>query len=129
MKKFENFRKALKNLQDIYQYDEPYENVILTGMVSLFEICFEQSWKAMKEILVEQGFAEGKTGSPRQVIKTAYAAGMISEEELWLEALISRNNVAHAYNQDIALDIVQRTKSSYVQMFLKLKDTIERDWL
>ena len=129
MKKFENFRKALNNLQDIYQYEEPYENVVLTGMVSLFEICFEQSWKVMKEILEEQGFAEGKTGSPRQVIKTAYAAGMLSEEDVWLEALLSRNNVAHAYNQDIALDIIDKTKTSYVQMFLELKEQIEQDWL
>lgn len=50
MKKYENFAAALHNLEDIYHYQEPYENVILTGMVALYEICFEQSWKAMKEI-------------------------------------------------------------------------------
>ena len=31
MKKYENFCKALENLQDIYQYAEPYNNVILAG--------------------------------------------------------------------------------------------------
>ena len=46
MKKYENFCKALENLQDIYQYDEPYNNVILSGLVALYEICFEQAWKA-----------------------------------------------------------------------------------
>ena len=40
----------------------------------------EQSWKARKEILEENGFSEGKTGSPRQILKTAYSAGMIEEE-------------------------------------------------
>ena len=83
----------------------------------------------MKEILEDQGFSEGKTGSPKQVIKTAYAAGMISEEELWLDALTSGNNAAHAYNQDVALDIIGKTKTSYVEMFLNLKDTMERDWI
>ena len=38
-------------IKDIYNYNEPYENVILTGLVALFGICFEQSWKAMKEVL------------------------------------------------------------------------------
>lgn len=45
MKKYDNFKAALKNLHDIYRYDEPYDNVVLTGLVALYEICFEQSWK------------------------------------------------------------------------------------
>lgn len=49
MKKYENFCLALKNLKDIYEYEEPYNNVTLTGLVSLYGICFEQSWKMMKE--------------------------------------------------------------------------------
>ena len=51
MKKYENFCRALNNLKDIYDYQEPYGNVELTGLVGLFEVCFEQSWKAMKELL------------------------------------------------------------------------------
>ena len=50
MKKYENFCLALNNLEDVYRYQEPYDNVILTGLVALYEICFEQSWKAIKEI-------------------------------------------------------------------------------
>lgn len=41
MKKFDNFCMALKNLADIYSYEEPYSNVIITGLVGLYEICFE----------------------------------------------------------------------------------------
>ena len=51
MKKYENFCNALNNLKDIFNYEEPYNNVITGGIVGLYEICFEQSWKAMKEIL------------------------------------------------------------------------------
>ncbi|MCI8609151.1 MAG: hypothetical protein HFE73_05860 [Firmicutes bacterium] len=40
-----------------------------------------------------------KSGSPRQVIKTAYKAGMIQDEEAWLSALSSRKNVSHTYRQ------------------------------
>lgn len=34
-------------------YDEPYSNVVMTGLVGLYEICFEQAWKMMKEKLEE----------------------------------------------------------------------------
>ena len=59
MKKYENFKAALKNLKDIYDYEEPYNNVVLTGLAALYEICFEQSWKAMKELLVNEGVSDG----------------------------------------------------------------------
>lgn len=129
MKKFDNFKAALENLKDIYVYKEPYGNVEITGMVGLYEICFEQAWNAMKEILENSGYSEAATGSPRAILKTAYRAGMINDENLWLDALVSRNNVAHAYNQAIAMDIVNLTKEKYYNMFVNLKQTIERDWL
>ena len=129
MKKYDNFCKALVNLEDIYRYEEPYDNVVLTGLVALFEICFEQSWKAIKELLENNGISEGQTGSPRQILKAAFRAGMIDDEELWLAALVSRNNVAHAYNQAIALDIIKATKEKYYSMFERLKKRMEEDWM
>lgn len=129
MKKFENYCRALDNLKDIYKYEEPYENVIITGLVGLYEICFEQSWKAMKEILELNGVSESQTGSPRQILKAAYQAGMITDEDIWLEALQSRNNASHAYNQIIANDIVRKTKTGYYKMFEDLKQEIEKNWL
>ena len=128
MKKFDNFCSALANLKDIFEYEEPYNNVVLTGLVALYEICFQQSWKAMKEILEQNGVSEAQTGSPRQILKTAYQTGLVKDEQLWLNALVTRNNVAHAYNQAIALDIVRKTKATYYQMFCDLKSEIESNW-
>ena len=128
MKKFENFCKALDNLEDIYKYEEPYDNVVLTGLVALYEICFEQSWKAVKKVLSENGIEEAATGSPRSIIKLAYSVNLIKDQEVWLEALVSRNNVAHAYNQAIAMDIVKKTKERYVVMFRELRSEIKENW-
>lgn len=129
MKKYDNFCAALDNLKDIYQYEEPYDNVVLTGLVGLYEICFEQSWKMMKEVLGDFGYEESATGSPKTILKTAYTAGMICDEDLWLAALMARNNVAHAYNCLVALDIVKSVKEEFYQMFCELKDEIEKRWL
>ena len=129
MKKYENFCAALTNLRAVFDYEEPYNNVVLTGMVALYEICFEQSWKAVKEILENNGVAAGQSGSPRQILKAAYQAGMIKDEQLWLIALVARNNVSHAYNQAIALEIVRQTRETYYQMFQSLKSEIDQNWL
>ncbi len=129
MKKYENFCLALTNLKDIFDFEEPYGNVVLAGLVGLYEICFEQAWKMMKEILENHGYEEGATGSPKIILKTAYRSGMIQDEELWLEALQARNNVSHAYNHKIAFDIVSQSKSHFYHMFCQLKDEVEKNWL
>lgn len=129
MKKYDNFCSAFENLKGIFDYEEPYNNVVLTGLVALYEICFEQSWKMMKEILEKEGVAEARTGSPRQILKSAYQAGILEEETLWMDALAARNNVAHAYNQAVALDIVRQTKELYYPMFAALKKNIEENWI
>ena len=90
MKKYENFCSALCNMKEIYKYDPPYDTVILTGLVGLFEVCFE---------------------------------------ELWLRALQERNNVAHSYNERIALGIVMQAKESFYDMFCELKKEIDKNWL
>lgn len=125
MKKYDNFCRSLSNLEDIYKYSEPYDVVVLTGLVGLYRFSFDQSQTVMKEILEQKGFSEGKTGTPKQILKTAYEAGMIDDETLWLEALQARNNVSLAYNEDIALGIVSDTKEKYVELFKKLKTVID----
>jgi len=129
LKKYENFCVSLENMKDIYNYEEPYDNVVLTGLVGLYEITFEQSWKMMKEILQNHGYEEGATGSPKIILKTAYKAGMIKDEELWLRALQARNNVTHSYNQKIALGIVSEAKNEFYKMFVELKEEVENGWL
>lgn len=129
MKKYENFCVSLENMKDIYNYEEPYDNVVLTGLVGLYESTFEQSWKMMKEILEIHGFAEGATGSPKMILRTAYKAGMIKDEELWLSALQERNNVTHSYNRKIAMGIITQTKQKFYKMFCELTEEIDRNWI
>lgn len=129
MKKFENFQRALRNLEEIRKCKEPYEIFVLTGQVALFKMCFEQSWKAMKEILEYNGYDESRTGSPRSILKLAYQAGMIDNEELWVEALAARNNVSHAYNEGIAAKIVSETKAKYIDMFEALEEKVKSNWI
>ncbi|MDO4284110.1 MAG: HI0074 family nucleotidyltransferase substrate-binding subunit [Eubacteriales bacterium] len=129
MYKYENFCAALSNMREIYRYEEPYDTVVLTGLVGLYEICFEQAWKMMKEILERHGYEAGATGSPKIILKTAYQAGMIQDEAIWIRALQERNNVAHAYNREIAHGIVVQAKTSFYDMFCALRVEIEKRWL
>lgn len=129
MRKYDNFCKALSNLQEGLKLDEPYTVVEQTGIVGLFEICFEQSWKLMKAVLEEHGRFEEKIGSPRAIIKIAFQCNMIKDEEKWLELLVSRNILAHTYSDDDALQVIRKLKTDYSGAFLALKSEIDDNWL
>lgn len=128
MRKYENFCKALSNLKELETKSPPYDTITTAGMVALFEICFDQSWKAMKEILELHGIGEKKIGSPKMIIKQAFAAGIIDDETLWLEALTARNDVAHSYNEEIALEIIKASQEKFIAMFETLKEEIDKNW-
>ncbi|MDE6350654.1 MAG: nucleotidyltransferase substrate binding protein [Treponemataceae bacterium] len=128
MKKYDNFCKALANLKVGSQLSEPYTVVEQTGIVGLFEICFEQAWKLMKELLEEHGRFEERIGSPKAIIKIAYQCGMINDCEGWLELLESRNILAHIYSDEQALYVIRKLKSNYISLFETLKNEIDSRW-
>ena len=72
MKKYDNFCADLQNLKEIFSYEEPYNTVVLTGLVGLYEICFEHAWKMMNKLLEDSGYAESATGSLRQIFRWGY---------------------------------------------------------
>lgn len=129
MKKYENFCKALENLKSCLEISKPYSIAEQTGITGLFAICFEQSWKLMKEALEYHGYFTQKIGSPRIIIKSAYQFGMINEEACWLDILETRNILAHIYDEEKALAAIEKILSEYIPAFEKLKQDIDENWL
>ena len=129
MKKYDNFCKALENLKEGAKLEEPYSIVEQTGIVGLFQICFEQSWKLMKEVLEEHGRTDDRIGSPRGIIKLAYQCGMIDDCEGWLELLESRNILSHTYSDEQSLTVIRKMKTHYITLFETLKKDIDNIWL
>ena len=62
------------------------------------------------------------------IIKEAYRLGMIHDEDAWLNALVARNHASHAYNEAIALEVIEQTQSIFLPLFQNLRQTIEQDW-
>ena len=54
---------------------------------------------------------------------------MINDEEKWLMALSSRNDVAHSYNEKIAIGIINKTKEYFIDMFEDLEKEMRSRWL
>lgn len=77
-----------------------FYQIMRAGLIHVYEHTLELSWKTLKDYLSSQGFNDVKT--PKQVIRTAFNAGIIKDGELWIEAIDDRNIVAHEYDEQKA---------------------------
>lgn len=72
MKKFENYVSNLKVLS-LAEKEDLTNEFIISGIIDKFFIQFELGWKVLKELLKYEGVKIAFSGSPKEIIKGAYA--------------------------------------------------------
>jgi nucleotidyltransferase substrate binding protein (TIGR01987 family) len=118
--RLDSYRKALHFLQQAVRQAE-YSELERAGLVQAFEFTFELGWKLLKDYLEAEGYV---VNSPRSAIQTAVQAQLLSEENGydWLEALQSRNRLAHTYDQAHSLEAERLIKQRYAPLLDRLSD-------
>ena len=125
MKKFEHFVSNLAVLRRADREDLTNE-FIVSGIIDKFYIQFELGWKTLKELLKFEGRAEAASGSPREIIKTAFAVYDFMDERIWLAMLRERNHTAHLYDAEAALELAHHILDIYIPAFVRMQEEIQR---
>ena len=123
MKKHENYCKHLHVLEKAAEQDLENE-FIISGIIDKFFIQFELGWKLLKELLKYEGRAVAAMGYPRAIIKEAYITYNFLQEDIWLEMLENRNDMAHIYDGGIARELADIIISKYVPEFQTMENSI-----
>ncbi len=123
MKKFDNYSSALETLRR--SKDQDLENEFVQGgIIAKFSLQFELGWKLLKELMKYEGDRVAATGSPREIIKAAYAYYDWMDEEIWLHMLRDRNDTAHIYDAELAERLVATIIDQYIPEFGRMNDNI-----
>lgn len=109
--------KASNRLEEALS--EEISDLAIDGVLHRFEFTFELAWKTMKDYLEYQGII-GKIGSPREIIKEAFAAGLIEDGEIWIKMMLSRNELSHLYDEEASREIYNNIKDNYMIEIKKL---------
>lgn len=123
MKSFEYYQKNLAVLRRSDKQDLSNE-FILSGIFRIFAIQFELTWKVLKELLTYEGVEAAGTGSPREIIKQAYQYYPCIQEDVWLDMLSQRNNMAHIYDGNAANALAQEIIDRFISAFDELERSI-----
>lgn len=120
--RLKDYRNAVDRLEEALQEEET--EIVIDGVLHRFEFTFELAWKTMKDALEYLGLVD-KTGSPRENIQLGFRHGLIEDGEKWIEIMLSRNSLAHLYDEKTSRNIYKKIKTEYIQEFKKLKETLE----
>jgi len=122
--KVNNFKNALSRLKEGIAKYNGTDDLLRDGVIQRFEFTFELAWKTLKAVFEDEGLIG--LNSPKTVLREAFAAELIKEDELWLAMLNDRNLTAHIYNEHLAIEICHNIQEKYVLALAKLLENIEK---
>src|ERR1041385_536913 len=96
--RFENYEKALRLLREALSDVESLSELEKEGTVQRFEFTVELAWKTLKDYLEHSGIVLAQN-TPKNVVKQAFAAKIISDGQLWIDMLDCRNALSHTYDE------------------------------
>lgn len=121
---FENFVKCLNVLLRAEKETALSNEIYRMGIIGQYNLTFELAWKAIKDILQLHGAINFKIGSPREVLKTAYQMDFLNDSEIWLDMLKSRNSIVHIYDENAAIELVNKIFDNYMAVFVNLRELL-----
>lgn len=124
--RFSNYQRALKSLSLAVELAmaRPYSDLEKQGLIHAFEYTHELTWKCLKDYLQYQG-VQPLLGS-RDATRQAFAIGLISEGEQWMDMIANRNRTSHTYNQVTADAIVSAVLERYHPLFKALESRLQQ---
>lgn len=121
---FADFEKAARKLKEALAEDpRQAAGTVLDGTIQRFEFTFELAWKLAKHVLDYQGI---EAGSPRDVIKEAFAQNFFKDGDAWIAMLEDRNRTSHVYDEEQVLRIYNKIKEKYYPLLEEFCKGMER---
>ena len=127
MKRFEerkqDLRRATERLKEALNVEE--SEITIDGTLHRFEFTFELAWKTLKDYMEYNGIIE-TTGSPREVLKIAFASGLIEDGETWIDMMLARNSLSHLYDEKTSKKIYNDIKEKYIKLIENLNEVLDK---
>ena len=125
--RFQNFDRAFVLLRDALENGpETLNQLEKEGVIQRFEFSFELAWKTLKDFMEQDGFVFA-TITPRQVLKDAFVAKILSDGQVWIDMLDHRNLLSHTYDLAKSAEAIIAVHERYLDAFDQLHEFLQAE--
>ena len=125
--RFENFDRALGLLREaLANGQENLSPLEQEGAAQRLEYTLELAWKCMKDYLEDSGVTISPA-TPRQVIKEAFVAKIITDGQTWIEMLNHRNLLSHTNDFAVFEEAIRATEDRYLPTLQALHEFLSKE--
>lgn len=112
-----NYSKALIELTEAVTLANQRELSKLEkqGLIQAFEYTHELAWKTIKDFLEARG--NSTIFGSRDASSEAFRLGIITDGQIWMNMIKSRNQTSHTYDEAVAQEIVSMIIETYFNQF------------
>jgi len=86
------------------------------GLIQRFEYTYELAWKTLRDYLEDSGVVVSPV-TPRNVIKEAFAAKILTDGQTWIDMMLDRNRLAHTYDFHTFTSVLEAVVKRYFPAF------------
>lgn len=98
-------------------------NLIKEGTIKRFEFTHELAWNLMRDYLTNDGVMD-LTGS-RSTTRAAFRAGLISQGQVWMDMIETRNRTVHTYDGELLEREYEAIVHTYFPVLLQFLHTMD----
>ena len=118
--RFHNFSRAYSLLRAAFDREvDELNDLEKEGVIQRFEYTFELSWNTLKDRLEHDGVIM-QSVTPRNVIRTAAATGLVADGQTWVDMLEDRRNTSHRYDIEMLENVLGNIRDNYLTILEEL---------
>jgi nucleotidyltransferase substrate binding protein (TIGR01987 family) len=123
--RFYNYNRALVELGEAVELSQIRKLTKLEsqGLIQAFEYTHELAWKTLKDFIEERG--NSQIFGSKDATREAFTLGLISQGEVWMSMVNSRNQTSHTYDESTAQQIVMLILNDYYPQFKLLQEKLQ----
>ena len=120
--RFSNYKRALNQL-DEFMENKTLNKLEKQGLIQAFEYTHELAWKTLVDFLKHKGHMD--IYGSKDATRESFRLGLISDGDIWMDMITSRNLTSHTYNEETAEKIITNIQNNYHNAFHQLKEKLE----
>ena len=125
--RFHNFSRAYSLLSEALAEEvDGLNDLEKDGVIQRFKYTFELSWNTLKDRMEYDGVATDSV-TPRSVIHTAAATGLIADGQTWIDMLEDRRNITYRYDIELHEEVLGNIRDNYLPVLETLRERLSAE--